>query len=255
MQHGLADLLSQCLPGRGQLDEDGAAANEVQAGSQAHGVLPAARRRGGSANRAQLVRRAALRQHDAADIAGRGGTIASWLHHSHASRARTTSGQTGLLIAPIDPQMPQLMRLNDRSYVIGHAREPDARIRPCCRTQQRIQAVRYRPGQRHVLHVSPASDRDGSAMFIKIDRDDCGARAVRFAQAVGPLLSERCPTASLVPAARLLRRGPGCRMAWTLPARRCRRKCATPLEPPRCSRCSARRSASCTTWTARLRAR
>ena len=69
---------------------------------------------------------------------------------------------------------------------------------PCRAEGARIEAVRYRPGQRHVLRVSAATDRDNPAAYLKIDRDNHGARAVRFAQAVGPLLRERSPRARLV---------------------------------------------------------
>jgi aminoglycoside phosphotransferase len=71
----------------------------------------------------------------------------------------------------------------------------DSDLRP---EATRIQAVRYRPGQRHVLSVSFAPDPDRSAAFVKIDRDNRGARAVQFARAVGPRLAERSPGTSLV---------------------------------------------------------
>ena len=45
--------------------------------------------------------------------------------------------------------------------------------------------------------ISAASDRDGQAVYVKVDRDNRGARrAVR--RAVGPLLAERSPGTGLV---------------------------------------------------------
>ena len=110
--------------------------------------------------------------------------------------ARTEGGQMGLLIAPIDPQMPQLMRLNDHSHMASMLKNltSDSAL---LSEATRIEAVRYRPGQRHVLHVSSATDPHCAAL-IKIDRDNRGAQAVRFAEAVGPLLSEHSPNTSLV---------------------------------------------------------
>ena len=97
--------------------------------------------------------------------------------------ARTDSGQMGLLIAPIDPQMPQLLRLNEHSHVASMLKNltSDSAL---LAEATRIEAVRYRPGQRHVLHVSCPPDRNGAA-FIKIDRDNHGAQAVRFARGGG----------------------------------------------------------------------
>ena len=89
------------------------------------------------------------------------------------------------------------MRLSDHAYLTGLL--ADAHADPALlSTARRTQAVRYRPGQRHVLRVSAGTELDHEAAYLKIDRDDHGARAVRFAQAVGPLLAERSPRARLV---------------------------------------------------------
>ena len=111
--------------------------------------------------------------------------------------ARTDGGHTGLLIAPLDPQMPQLMRLHSHSHLTAMLNDVAAELAlPPGGT--RIQAVRYRPGQRHVLRISAASDRDAHAVYVKVDRDNRAERAVRFAEAVGPLLAERSPGTGLV---------------------------------------------------------
>ena len=196
MQHGLASLLNQCLPGREQLTTTTllrtkfkpgrklTAYYRLQVGAEVRPIalswfaeLPA-----DSVGSAELQDRGASRQ-----------LVAPFAHLS----ARTEGGLIALLIAPIDPQMPQLMRLSDHSYVTGllatlHA---DSALRSEAR---RTQAVRYRPGQRHVLRVSAGAGPDQQAAYLKIDRDDHGARAVRFARAVGPLLAERSPGARLV---------------------------------------------------------
>ena len=196
MRHGLLDLLSQCVPGREQLVRTELLRTKYKAGRKLT---------------------AYYRLHVGADVrpialawsaeSPSGNADATDIQDQAAPRhlvapferlcARTHGGQTSLLIAPIDPQMPQLMRLNDHAHVISMLENlaPDSLLSA---GPTRIQAVRYRPGQRHVLHISRGPDRDGSAVYIKIDRDDHAARAVRFAQEVGPLLAERSPGASLV---------------------------------------------------------
>ncbi len=86
-------------------------------------------------------------------------------------------------VSPADPDMPQLAGLHDRdrlTELLGFA--------------GRIDTIRYRPGQRHVLRVS-APDRSA---YAKIDRDDSGARAVPVAQALQSRLAARCPRAKVV---------------------------------------------------------
>ena len=194
MQHGLANLLTQCVPGREKLSSTKLLRTKYKPGRkltayyQLHigaDVRPIALSWYAEAHPDSL---------DAADIQNQAP------HHLVAPfvrlTARSDSGHMGLLIAPIDPQMPQLMRLNDRSHVMSMLKnlDSDSALLP---EATRIEAVRYRPAQRHVLHVSSEPDRHGAA-FIKIDRDDHGAQAIQFAQAVGPLLSERCPNTGLV---------------------------------------------------------
>lgn len=103
----------------------------------------------------------------------------------------TGDGRATLLVAPGDPQMPQLVRLNEHAYLGDLLSDlTSAPMPPADRTE--IATVRYRPGQRHVLWVMPVSDgAGGAAMFIKIDRESSGARAVSFAESVGPILARR----------------------------------------------------------------
>jgi aminoglycoside phosphotransferase len=195
MQHGLADLLAQCVPGGEQLCSTKLLRTKYKPGRKLTAyywlhvsaeVRPIALSWYAESQPATL---------DAADLQDRAAPrhlVAPFVRLT----ARTESGQIGLLIAPIDPQMPQLMRLNDHSHLAGMLTNLTSDSAPLPEAT-RIEAVRYRPGQRHVLHISSAPDPHKAAL-IKIDRDNHGAQAVRFAQAVGPLLSEHSPHTSLV---------------------------------------------------------
>ncbi len=195
MQHGLADLLNQCLPGHDQLIRTELLRTKYKPGRKLTAYY---RLHVGAVIRPIALSWAAQPQADsmAADIEDSGAHRQLVAPFARLA-ARTPTGQTVLHIAPWDPQMPQLMRLNERSYVLTMLNSLSSA--PALRPDLSIEAVRYRPGQRHVLHVSAADDRERGGTFIKIDRDDCGARAVQFARAVGPRLADRCPTASLVP--------------------------------------------------------
>ena len=99
-----------------------------------------------------------------------------------------------VLVYPADPCLPALARLSCGAHVTalaltmrGGAVGDTAPLR--------VQVLRYRPGQRHVLRaVDPA---DGRALIVKTDKDDSGSRAVPFAQVVGSALERRCPWAGL----------------------------------------------------------
>jgi len=195
MQHGLADLLAQCVPGREKLSSAKLLRTKYKPGRK----LTAYYRLHVGAEVRPIALSWYAESHpdslaaaDMQDQAAPRHLVAPFVRLT----ARTDSGHMGLLIAPIDPQMPQLLRLNEHSHVASMLKNltSDSAL-PAEAT--RIEAVRYRPGQRHVLHVSCPPDRDGAA-FIKIDRDNHGAQAVRFAEAVGPLLSEHSPNTSLV---------------------------------------------------------
>jgi hypothetical protein len=94
-----------------------------------------------------------------------------------AARTWYADGRTSVLIAPVDPVMPQLSRLYDPTElaellgtIMGEAvcGSPSDLI---------LRTIRYRPGERHVLHV-----RGGlltpSGVYLKLDRHASGAYAV-----------------------------------------------------------------------------
>jgi hypothetical protein len=95
-----------------------------------------------------------------------------------------TPGAVDVLQSPADPAMPELAGLHDPTH-----------LRDLVGFSGRVETLRYRPGQRHVLRVT-ADGHDG--VHVKADRDDSGARAVPVAGMLGPVLTDRCPDASLV---------------------------------------------------------
>jgi hypothetical protein len=103
--------------------------------------------------------------------------------------AASADGRVSLLVSPADPSMPQLGRLHDRAHLfstmtaLGQSWQGDV-------DDLRIQTIRYRPGQRHVLYVRSARMRCG--LFVKTDRDDLGAHAVRMARMLQEVLPARC---------------------------------------------------------------
>jgi len=99
----------------------------------------------------------------------------------HAAVAWTNES-VEVLVSPDDPAMPQLAGLHDHAH-----------LRDLLGFSGRIDTIRYRPGQRHVLRVSTS----GRAVYIKIDRDDSGRRAVPVAQALGSRMARQCPGAGL----------------------------------------------------------
>jgi aminoglycoside phosphotransferase (APT) family kinase protein len=93
-----------------------------------------------------------------------------------------TNDSVRVLVSPDDPAMPQLAALHDRRHLtdlLGFA--------------GRIDTIRYRPGQRHVLQVS-SPDR---VVYVKTDRDDSGARAVPVVEALTERITSACPGAHL----------------------------------------------------------
>jgi aminoglycoside phosphotransferase len=196
LRHGLADLLRACLPAAEELGDPLLLRSKFKAGHK----LTAYYRLGAEADARPLAlswcATPATDLLDAAETQGRAAASNASQAASMAPFARLTArsddGRTGLLIAPLDPQLPQLMRLDDHAYVRSLVERltgtPQA-------LPSRLTAVRYRPGQRHVLQVVTSP----TTLFLKIDRDHRGARAVRFAEVVGPRLTARVPSAELVP--------------------------------------------------------
>ena len=89
-------------------------------------------------------------------------------------------GRTVVLASPDDPAMPQLARLCDPirlaeilATLTGGA---------VCRSpgELTIRALRYRPGERHVLHVRGGL-LDPAGLYLKLDRDSSGAASVPVA--------------------------------------------------------------------------
>jgi aminoglycoside phosphotransferase len=109
--------------------------------------------------------------------------------------AASGDGRVALLIAPADPSMPQLVRLSDPRYLSGllaaMTRSASGRS-----GVGGVRAVRYRPGQRHVLTILGSGGR--ALAFVKLQRDDSGERAVRIAEAAGTVVSQGCPGVRLV---------------------------------------------------------
>jgi Phosphotransferase enzyme family len=79
-------------------------------------------------------------------------------------------------IAPLDEEFPQLIRASDPAYV----RKMLAGAGVASAGDYTVTAIRYRPGQRHVLRYDPADAADRPAgdgtVFSKVYNDDKGER-------------------------------------------------------------------------------
>lgn len=95
----------------------------------------------------------------------------------HLAVSWSADGDVRLLLSPEDPAMPQLDALSRPSQLGRLVEELSGRARPA--GDLRVATLRYRPGQRHVLEARGAA---GRAVYVKIDRDDSGARAVPIAR-------------------------------------------------------------------------
>jgi len=101
------------------------------------------------------------------------------------TRLRTAAPALGLRaqVAPLDPTHPHLVRLSSPRRVpelLRRAGVPAAEA-----DGWTVAAVRYRPGQRHVLRWQPAG---GAPLFAKLYRGGHSARAARVAGTVADLL-------------------------------------------------------------------
>ena len=93
-----------------------------------------------------------------------------------------------LLIAPLDPDFPHLVRFYDPAYVAGlldgvlggRGIGEGFEVRP----------VRYRPGQRHVLRYT--ANGTGLTVFAKIYRDGTAAKIHRFAGRLAESVASVC---------------------------------------------------------------
>ena len=103
-------------------------------------------------------------------------------------------GRTDVHVSPADPSMPQLRSLADPdrlSALITALGQPAPDP-----TRMRIWSVRYRPGQRHVLHAHAPGG--GPGCFLKTDRNDSGAMAVAVAGAVADTVRQTTSAVSVV---------------------------------------------------------
>ena len=106
--------------------------------------------------------------------------------------AASEDGRISVRICPDDPAMPQLARLMDPGHLAGLVGERSGR--PVAADRLAVETVRYRPGQRHVLRVR----LDGRAwVYVKTDRDRCGARAVATAAFLRERVPARAPGAAV----------------------------------------------------------
>ena len=100
--------------------------------------------------------------------------------------ARLPGWDVSVLVSPLDPRFPQLIRLSDPRHVAAMLARPLSQSA----AGYRIRTIRYRPGERHVLRYEPspalASTR---AVFAKLSRRDADvARAFRVATGVADRL-------------------------------------------------------------------
>jgi hypothetical protein len=96
------------------------------------------------------------------------------------------------LVSPLDPAFPQLARLSDAAYVrqllAGEPAIPPAGA-------YRVGAIRYRPGERHVLRYQPVDPHGGTraerTLYAKVYNSDKGERAFTTATRVSDWLAEQ----------------------------------------------------------------
>ncbi|MEY2477767.1 MAG: hypothetical protein QOG87_3082 [Actinomycetota bacterium] len=84
-------------------------------------------------------------------------------------------------VAPLDSTYPGLVPMSDPAHaatVLGYVAPP------------RIDALRYRPGQRHVLRYQPQFGAAGPTLFAKLSPDERGARHHRSANAMADILAD-----------------------------------------------------------------
>jgi aminoglycoside phosphotransferase (APT) family kinase protein len=89
-------------------------------------------------------------------------------------------------VAPLDVQYPQLVRASDPSY----AREMLNGAGGDAASGYRVSAIRYRPGQRHVLRYDSVDGPDGT-MFAKVYNSEKGARTFGVVSRVADWLAEQ----------------------------------------------------------------
>lgn len=108
----------------------------------------------------------------------------------HAAVSWAADGSVTLLLSPTDPAMPQIARLVEPVALARLVGELSGLVRPIGGLA--VTTVRYRPGQRHVLHARQPA---GRAFYVKVDRDASGARAVPLSRALRHHLARELPAA------------------------------------------------------------
>jgi aminoglycoside phosphotransferase (APT) family kinase protein len=98
-----------------------------------------------------------------------------------------------VMVSPLDPRLPQLVRLCDPAYVAAMLAEASAGTP---RHAYCVLPIRYRPGERHVLRYEPVQVAGGRAVFAKLSRRDADvARSFRVATHVADCLDASVGTA------------------------------------------------------------
>jgi Ser/Thr protein kinase RdoA (MazF antagonist) len=116
----------------------------------------------------------------------------------HAAPQAERDGDLTVLAFPTDPAMPQLARLADPAYLhrlvtrLGGSSAGDP---GGAGGMLEVTPIRYRPGQRHVLHVT--AEQGGRGVIVKLDKHRSGPLATSVARALMPLLAQRCPGVSV----------------------------------------------------------
>jgi Phosphotransferase enzyme family len=98
--------------------------------------------------------------------------------------------EVSVVVSPADPAMPQLARLTDGDHLARAVCTLTGGPEPASEGL-RIDTIRYRPGERHVLGATLGAGR--LRVVVKTDRDRSGERAVPVARAVTALLRSKCP--------------------------------------------------------------
>ena len=99
--------------------------------------------------------------------------------------ARLRGWNVSVLVSPLDPRFPQLIRLSDPRHVAAMLAGP---LSQASGVEYRVSTIRYRPGERHVLRYE-SSAAPVRAVFAKLSRRDADvARAFRVATCIADRL-------------------------------------------------------------------
>jgi hypothetical protein len=101
--------------------------------------------------------------------------------------AEVPSLGVSILISPMDPSLPQLLHLVDPGYVEA-VLEPLVGRRLGAARRWRVEAERYRPGERHVLRYSDGTPR--GSVFAKLERENDVGREFLVATLIADRLAE-----------------------------------------------------------------